>query len=281
MADYAEYNRDMQYTLSSKLFFLPHIPLQEIKQVVDFGCANAALLKLAGKVMPGAYLCGIDSDVEQRRAAMENLGTGAILPSLSYFWQMMRRQLDPRLLILTSVMHEVASLPGSWQNNIVGWWEYVESFGFDYIAIRDFSVPAYCRDMQTPQQWLDVTCMDPDEYGRMVHVSERYGSCNNLYNFMHYLLKRPYVENWEREMQEDYLFADTDQLLKIVTGSGKYSIKHKRLCRSKVFEKRTIKDLGFLPPVTTHIELVLVRNHSENHAANENRETTEHLAEAG
>lgn len=82
----------------------------------------------------------------------------------------------------------------------------------------------------------------------------------NLYNFMHYLLKRPYVDNWEREMQEDYLFADTTQLRQIVTGSGKYDIKHKRLCRSKVFEQRTIKDLGFLPPVTTHIELVLVRN---------------------
>lgn len=62
------------------------------------------------------------------------------------------------------------------------------------------------------------------------------------------------------EMQEDYLFADTTQLRQIVTGSGKYGIKHKRLCRSKVFEQRTIKDLGFLPPVTTHIELVLVRN---------------------
>lgn len=278
MADYTEYNRDMQYTLSSKLFFLPHVPTEKINLIADFGCADGALLKIAGKVMPTALLVGVDNDPVQRQAARENLTIEylmrtSLVPSLEGLLPFGAPPHARSLLVMTSVMHEVMSFG---EKSLQNWWNGMEWYGFNYIAIRDFSVPPWARDIQTPKPWLDAVKAN-DIYAWQLNDFElRWGRCTNLYNFMHFLLKRPFLKNWEREMQENYLFADTRTLTETVTQSGRYGIKHMRLGRSKVFERKTIKDLGFLPPVTTNIELVLVRKDTMELE----RKTKQYLAEA-
>lgn len=257
-ANLEEYNTHLQYTLSSKLFFLPHIPVKEISVVTDFGCANAALLKLLDKVMPRARLHGVDNDPKQRAAALDNFpGLDAVwaeLPSRLHTWEG-----TSSLLILTSVLHEVASFGHS----LTDFWNEVEARDYDYIAIRDFSVPAWSRAHRVPRMWSQPICEqsieDPVLYDQMFSFDRVWGPLGNLYNFMHFLLKRPYAQNWAREMQENCLFADQTELIETLTASKKYRVKHLRFTTPKKFRELTERDLGFIPDVSTHAEIVLVR----------------------
>ena len=49
IADLNKYNTDMEKSMKDKIFFLDHIKVADIDAIVDFGCANGALLDVMPK----------------------------------------------------------------------------------------------------------------------------------------------------------------------------------------------------------------------------------------
>ncbi|MCW2317119.1 hypothetical protein M2322_002673 [Rhodoblastus acidophilus] len=267
MYDRVAYNQDMRKSLGSKLFFLPHIPVHVVNQYVDFGCADGSMLKSLGKLSPQAELVGVDNDLYQRSATLANV------PNIGYVASSLDKVSvleSGSVLVLSSVLHEIMSAPEAGNTPLdaaryfAHWWAQIEKLGFDYIVIRDFGVSGYLRHLKTPRAWLDAVIGSSleGEWGRMLQVSERWGlSCSaSAYAFTHYLLKRTYVDNWARELDENYLALDRESLISLLTDNGQYRLKHFRGTQTKKFANDCERDLGITVDWGTHSEIVLVRD---------------------
>ena len=68
IADLNKYNTDMEKSMKYKTFFLDHIRVADIDAIVDFGCANGALLD----VMPKEWAkCGVDNNPDMQKICKE------------------------------------------------------------------------------------------------------------------------------------------------------------------------------------------------------------------
>lgn len=109
------------------------------------------------------------------------------------------------LLNLSSVIHEVYSYSNTLEIN--NFWKKVFKSNFAYITIRDMmpsisltknKITDYKEDAKKIRRMADKD--------QLLSFEEKWGSINNSYrNFIHFLLKYRYKNNWEREVNEDYL----------------------------------------------------------------------------
>ena len=68
IADLNKYNTDMEKSMKDKIFFLDHIRVDDVDAIVDFGCANGALLD----VMPKEWAkCGVDNSPDMQKICKE------------------------------------------------------------------------------------------------------------------------------------------------------------------------------------------------------------------
>lgn len=260
MSDRAAYNAELARSVGSKLFFLDKVPMAEIEEVVDFGCADATLLRTLHRAFPSPLYVGVDRDPEQLAAARSTFPSLLTLPRLPH---RVPDRPGKRLLILSSVMHEV------WSEGTTGdhqrFWEEVEACGFDFIAVRDFGLPGWTYLHTTPIEVCDQI------YGRIVFGSgeswnmhdllaqfeRRFGPVRDRFaSAIHFLLKAPYPENWSREMEENYVRYPREQMVDAMTTSGCYRVRHVDYTSTPRFRGQ----LGMLAGLPhTHVELVLER----------------------
>ena len=66
-------------------------------------------------------------------------------------------------------------------------------------------------------------------------------------NLVHFLIKYRYVENWEREVEENYLPVSQDKLANILTSAG-YKFSHKESSKLDFYAKTWDKDFKLRIP---------------------------------
>lgn len=71
----------------------------------------------------------------------------------------------------------------------------------------------------------------------------------NVKNLIHFLIKYRYVENWDREVKENYLPVTQDKLASLLSGLG-YSLTHKESSRLAFYSKTWDKDFKLNRPDT-------------------------------
>lgn len=257
-ADHHKINVEMRMVIPEKLsFWLPHLPMSKITAIVDFGCADGSLLKTISEMCPSltARYYGIDNERRQRMAARENFPKGTYMSGTS----MLAPVAGPKLLILSSVLHEVGT--GMSPERLKAWWDFnVVKPGFEWIVIRDFA--SLRGDSDTPAEWLEKfsETENADLFERAGQFIRRYGYRHTLRNAMHWLLKYPYADNWERELAEDYYAVPSSQVQKLAINSGYYLVHHE--LTTSPFVRDRIKhdtdiDIGGKP---THYNMILRRN---------------------
>lgn len=126
IADLNKYNTDMEKSMKDKIFFLDHIRVDDVDAIVDFGCANGALLD----VMPKKWAkYGVDNNPDMQKICKEK--SYSIYDSLDKV-----KNLQPRTLLnMSSVIHEVYSYLNS--EEIAHFWDKVFDGSYEYITIRD------------------------------------------------------------------------------------------------------------------------------------------------
>jgi len=203
IAQYDVYNERMELSMMDKLFFLDKI---DPDLIVDFGCANGALLKAIRPLKPKINLIGYDIDptmagttcefpIHSDWSLVETAEYGAMHPAL----------------VLSSVIHEVCHY-GS-KVDIDTFWNQVFGTGFEFIVIRDM-VPGRAIDRaacvndvkKVYHKFLGTKALD--DFERV------WGSIENNKQLIHFLLKYRYLEpNWEREVRENYMPVTREALL--------------------------------------------------------------------
>lgn len=240
LQDYSVYIKRMEASLQEKLYFLNYLS-PDIKYILDFGCADGTLIEALQNT---GYTCfGVDNDANMRVLAQRRLGVSLntyIYSSLSEFLRFNKEKVSQTAVILSSVIHEVFSYNS--RSDALSILHDIFNAGFKQICIRDmaFNEDLYGTDTKV---FADVSKIkNHNLYESYInHLGHDIKSYADLY---HFLLKYNYPENWDRELNENYVIYSMQELLDIYKQSMKihrYSInyfEHKVLeyTQNKVYE---------------------------------------------
>ena len=245
------YLSNMAKSFSDKTWFLRYIP-KDITTVVDFGGGNGDFAKFCQIKRPDLKYVVVDNNIEFAEWSQKN---GFITASsLQELIDNNAVDFKKSLLILSSVIHEIYSYADP-----NAFWNEVKKCSFKCIAIRDMSYDENAM-MHAPIDaiiWVyenvfmsnsilykgipfkQITESFEDVWGAICDPKLKKINGKNLF---HFLIKYRYQENWQREVQENYLPISKEKLASILTSIG-YSFKHKQSSKLEFYEKCWKKDL--------------------------------------
>ena len=132
---------------------------------------------------------------------------------------------------------------------------------FDFIAIRDMN---FDRNDNCNSELLSNyknKILNQHKLNAQINDFKRiYGDIDNIKNITHFLLKYKYVENWDREVKENYLPIDyNDKNERVYTLSSKYKIifNEKYILPFLKMQFKKDFDIDFNHP--THIKLLFAK----------------------
>lgn len=210
------YLTKMSKTFFDKAWFMSHLP-EDIYTVVDVGCADGSFMEFLKRSGLDFDYIGIDNNPEMRKLTEEK--GFMCYSSIKEFKESSCLFEENMCIILNSVVHELYSY-----NNESVWWDILR-FHPKYIAIRDMMY----NPIDRTRFYLPV-----DDYEKIINVfkekyPEQFDQFNNIWKYQdyemqiaHFLLKYMYTENWEREVKENYLSYDINNIRKGLVG---YSIE--------------------------------------------------------
>jgi len=243
--NYESYNRRMELSMMDKMFFVDKI---EPDMIVDFGCADAVLLKSIRRMKEVSVL-GYDCDPLMAAHSTDEV---LIYTTWNAVYTEIQKAKHPAL-VLSSVIHEVFHY-GSKADIDMFWYQVLET-GFEYIVIRDM-IPARAIDRvscvndvkKVYHKFLGTKALDDFE--------RTWGSIENNKQLIHFLLKYRYLSpNWEREVRENYMPVTRESVLaKIPVNYDIVFHEHYVL----PYLLQTVRDdLGIEIKDPTHLKLIL------------------------
>jgi len=271
------YIKGMSTTLRDKMWWLDLIP-DEIDTVIDYGCAQGDLAML----LPDKYrYIGIDNSPEMLQLARHNhvlhLGRHSeFYPSLIEA----NGKYEPTttVLVLNSVMHEIFSYLSPAEIHAL--FEEMFGSGIRCVAIRDMHLPDEeslekigtrsnkARIEQSHRySYLWTEYMNYMMYGR---YSEGYRQEDNgriafermpLY-ITEFLMKYRYVENWRREMRENYFWPWLQMISQYIRSDGNehgfYAVAHESEFRIPFIVDKIKEDFDIDFDLNTHRKVLLL-----------------------
>lgn len=217
--DYKHYTSEMLKSAYDKLGFVDKI-FEPVDVVVDFGCADGKITEIIKMFYPNATIIGYDLP----EVIAESEGVGVYYTSSL---EDVRNRIEGKtsLLVLNSVVHEIYN----YEADPASFLDMLFTMGFNYIWIRDMYI---CQNyLSTDPQFVRTVNRLYDEYGDQVRDFEQiYGSIRDSKNFLHFLMKYKYIQNWDREVREDYtLFASNLDELKYQLEDYGYDVVFERV----------------------------------------------------
>lgn len=250
------YVEGMQKSLDDKLFFVDKL---DFDVIVDFGCANGAFLSKVKKMKPNVKIIGYDLDETMLSKARAELTSEDILTSN---WDEVIREIQgysSPLLNLSSVIHEVYSY--SHPSVVKSFWEN-QVFGgdFKWITIRDMipsckidkdEIFSFRKDVQNVRKRANKFYLESFE--------KRWGTINDNYRtFCHFLLKYRYIDNWEREVKENYLPVSLETLKKKIPSN--YTIQYEQDFIVPFIQENVGKAFNVKIKHSTHVKMIIKQN---------------------
>ena len=243
----------MNYSMRDKLFFVDSINFDVI---VDFGCADGTFLQELSKIKPNTKLIGYDLDDNMLNKAQSKLGRNAFFTD---DWNEAVRHISSArnpLLNLSSVIHEVYSY--SRPKEVSKFWNS-QVFGddFKYITIRDM-IPSLSIDKQEILDFKDdvkKVRLKSDKF-YLKSFEKKWGGINEDYRrFIHYLMKYRFTDNWDREVNENYLPVSLETVKSKIPGN--YNIIYEENFLLPFLKEQVKKDFNVELTHSTHTKMII------------------------
>lgn len=255
--NYQVYTERMNKSLADKLFFIDFLKEHpKIKTFVDFGCADGQLLKIINDIFPYFRLVGIDNNREMIVRARENVRNGFFYSSISTPVAVMYDK-NGKVLNLSSVLHEIFSYIS--REQILYIFDKINLDKYDYIFVRDMNyreIPSIsscsCIDVDKKVfELIDKKCGSlRKDFENYYHVD----ISQNKRAFIHFLLKYTYVENWNREMRENYFSFSIEQLINLLPN---YELIQYEPFVLPFKKDQVLNDFGYEIKNPTHFKAIL------------------------
>lgn len=278
---------NMSKSFGDKAWFLKYIP-EEIKTIVDFGGGEGDFcdfLEAKAKTLGRTFNYIIIDNNERflKNALKRGFNGFSSFDSLrdDHSWNP-----SETLLNMSSVIHEVYSYADEF-NTVEEFWYSIKSCGFKALTIRDMSLgrgsydkvprdavfyvydnifksPKYIDRLESFESIWGAICSDEGDRRRLLDVKR----------LIHFLIKYRYVENWEREVKENYLPITQDRLQDWIEKKLGYKLVHKESSKLPFYHKCWTKDFklnlpdnngyrkqfaDWLKSITTHIKWLAVK----------------------
>lgn len=216
------YTDEMAKSMWDKAYFMNFV---DATMYVDFGCADGVLLGFISKNFSAPKLIGIDNDPDMlERARKRNPGPDA--NPIQYFgnFQDVVKEVKAHqaaggkvCLILASVVHELKNyLNGDELAEVMNQiWGY-SGVTFDFIAFRDMMVSEHASRPSHPIHVARVRqVFGKTKNGRekLAQWERQWGSISENWSLLHFFLTYRYVDNWDREVLENYLPTPYEEFL--------------------------------------------------------------------
>ena len=236
--NYEVYQTAMKRSLYDKLFFVDKI---DPSMIVDFGCADGTLMRELSTYFPSIPIIGVDNDPEMFNKCPDL----DIRPNIP-------KEYPNAALILSSVLHEIHSYCG--QGEIEAFWN--EARRYDYIVIRDMSLQ---RDLEINHYSIKraVEKIQTTYPNQLKDFQKVWGKIQDTESLIHFLLKYMYVDNWEREVQENYLINDVANIITLIKDT--HEIIFKEHTSLSFLEQKWKDDLDISLTIPTHLKLIVKR----------------------
>lgn len=200
------YCTEMSKSIEDKLWFVQFLKtfnkIDNPIHVYDYGCANGELLQHLAPIFPDIEFIGIDINEDMLEIAYND----NIYPNITYMppKNIWCDSTVTNIVIISSLFHELISYNTFKETyNII-----MKNINPDYIFFRDMMV-----NESTKRYALfdDILKLYPSNHTKVLYNV----NINNLFSYdnrnvlqqelIHFLLKYRFKENWNREVQENYL----------------------------------------------------------------------------
>jgi SAM-dependent methyltransferase len=239
--------------MKDKLFFTDIV---DFDVVVDFGCADGTFLEELARIKPNVKLIGYDLDDEMLSKAQSRLGRKALFTNNWYDAVKYTSSFKNPLLNLSSVIHEVYSYS---RPNVISQFWNSQVFGgdFKYITIRDM-IPSLEMEKQEINHFKDDVRKVRSKTDKFYLDSfeKKWGTINDNYRtFVHYLMKYRFTDNWDREVNENYLPVSLETVKSKIPGD--YKIVYEEDFLLQFLKDQVKKDFNVELTHSTHTKMIL------------------------
>jgi hypothetical protein len=248
--DMGAYEAGMRRSLIDKAFFLDKI---DADLIVDYGCADGALLGFVRHLFPETRCVGYDISQEQLGRAREAVPGILVTDD----WELVRAACaevgpDRVAVVANSLMHEVYSYGG--REDVERFWTRIfDPTCFGTVVIRDMCVSRTTSRASDPLSVMKVR----QRYDRNAidEFEQQWGSLGENWSLTHFLLKYRYRANWGREVRENYLPVNLEDLMARVPAAWTPSyVEHFTL---PFIREQVRRDFSLELQDRTHVKLIL------------------------
>ena len=253
------YTTEMAKSVWDKAFFMDKIP--SAKCVIDFGCADGAMIRYLSSLYPDITFIGYDISEElverARKTPPINFNVAyysGIWKNLDELMEMATIQFVPDEICInfSSVLHEVYSSTGGIE--VIR--DVINTLKPRYITIRDM----YCDESLPFTVPSFDTVWGPLPAGASIDFVNHFGPIKDWRDMTHFLMKLQWIDNgWEDELQEDYYSWTIDKFIDDICRNYIPSFD----CRYQLpyLGEKWKKEYGWYnPDIHTHAQFILRRD---------------------
>jgi 2-polyprenyl-3-methyl-5-hydroxy-6-metoxy-1,4-benzoquinol methylase len=182
--------------------------------VLDAGCADGSITKSLARIFPKTQFLGIDINKQFISKAQEKKGVNAENVDFEcvYLRDLLAQKERYDAVTFVSVLHEFYSYGegiSSVMKALADAHELLNQGG--HIVIRDMIVPDYFSHSTNVAETVNKIKKKKNLAPYITSFESCYGKMKYLREVNHFLLKYLYTDNWEHELQENYLAVSLEE----------------------------------------------------------------------
>jgi 2-polyprenyl-3-methyl-5-hydroxy-6-metoxy-1,4-benzoquinol methylase len=182
--------------------------------VLDAGCADGSITKSLAHIFPKTQFLGIDINTQfiSRAQEQKDANTDNVDFECVYLRDLLAREKRYDAVTFISVLHEFYSYGegiSSVMKALADAHELLNPCG--NIIIRDMIVPNYFSNSTDVAGLIRKIKTSENLTPYITSFEDRYGTLKCLREVNHFLLKYLYTDNWEHELQENYLAVSLEE----------------------------------------------------------------------
>ncbi len=240
------YNAGMRKSMLDKIWWIDKID-DSISAVVDYGCADGALLSMVHEINPNMTLLGYDFNNDMIELAKHNLQSGYF--SDDYNQMIALSAVKSTVLNAGSVFHEIEN----YAVDVDEEYRRIFNIGYKYIAIRDMFVSEKSYGISDQLTVARVRQQFP--YEKIQEFETYIGSLDNNENLLQFFLTYRYKENWDREVRENYFPHTIEEFLGKIP--EQYEVVYFEHYTLPFIREQVWKDFGVQLTDSTHGKILL------------------------
>lgn len=247
--DYKTYTTEMNKGIDDKLFFMN---LLKLDSLLDYGCADGNLIEHMQYNFPDVKYVGYDFNEK-----MINMAKNKKIPNSFFSYDLKEAKshlVEKSGILCSSLIHEVYSYGTPEQ--IEDFWKEIYSGDYNYVIIRDMALSQESLDNNPLSLFSDITKVRNKASKKHLEQFESvWGSIDDRKNLIHFLLKYRYVNNWSREVFENYLPCSIEEHFSKIPDF--YEIVHFEHFVLPFQKDVIMNDFGISLEEPTHIKVIL------------------------